>query len=294
MATHTSTYSISPRARSHKGNAPTLPKTKYCTMCPAQFTRTTHLNRHIRSHTNERCHRCHICGAEFTRSDLLARHKKTCREGNGAPRSRRRSCQSCVRSKVKCDLLQPCSRCASHGKECVYLNNPEEFRHRKNAAFHSANAQVHLTLLPRYSADTPPSSQGSEQPISVNSVNPGRSLLQPDAASSTPYRQSDPELHSNPVNFEFSTLTFSPTLPVAFNTELRDQRMTSEFSMQDGLQSQLDLHPHWRQPHVHDGLLSVNLDITEFPCDETRSSNSLEVAGFFPNHVTERQREGLR
>lgn len=189
-----------------------------------------------------------------------------------------------MRSKVKCDLLQPCSRCASHGKECVYLNNPEEFRHRKNAAFHSANAQVHLTLLPRYSADTPPSSQGSEQPISVNSVNPGRSLLQHDAASSTPYRQSDPELHSNPVNFEFSTLTFSPTLPAAFNTELRDQRMTSEFSMQDGLQSQLDLHPHWRQPHVHDGLLSVNLDITEFPCDETRSSNSLEVAGFFPNH----------
>ncbi|KIK52833.1 hypothetical protein GYMLUDRAFT_946384 [Collybiopsis luxurians FD-317 M1] len=95
MATQTtSNYSVTARARSHRGNVPTLPKTKQCALCPAQFTRTTHLNRHIRSHTNERCHRCHVCGAEFTRSDLLTRHRKTCREANGAPRSRRRSCQA--------------------------------------------------------------------------------------------------------------------------------------------------------------------------------------------------------
>lgn len=28
---------------------PSLPQTKYCFLCPAKFTRTTHLNRHLRS-----------------------------------------------------------------------------------------------------------------------------------------------------------------------------------------------------------------------------------------------------
>jgi len=31
------------------GNMPSLPQTKYCSLCPAKFTRTTHLNRHLRS-----------------------------------------------------------------------------------------------------------------------------------------------------------------------------------------------------------------------------------------------------
>jgi len=34
------------------GNMPSLPQTKYCSLCPAKFTRTTHLNRHIRSRTS--------------------------------------------------------------------------------------------------------------------------------------------------------------------------------------------------------------------------------------------------
>jgi hypothetical protein len=37
------------RMRSHKGNMPSLPQTKHCSLCPAKFTRTTHLNRHLRS-----------------------------------------------------------------------------------------------------------------------------------------------------------------------------------------------------------------------------------------------------
>lgn len=41
--------STTSRVRSHKGNAPTLPQTKFCPLCPAKFTRTTHLNRHLRS-----------------------------------------------------------------------------------------------------------------------------------------------------------------------------------------------------------------------------------------------------
>lgn len=39
------------RMRSHKGNVPQLPQTKLCPFCPAKFTRTTHLNRHLRNRT---------------------------------------------------------------------------------------------------------------------------------------------------------------------------------------------------------------------------------------------------
>ena len=37
------------KIRSHRGNIPILPQTKLCPHCPAKFTRTTHLNRHLRN-----------------------------------------------------------------------------------------------------------------------------------------------------------------------------------------------------------------------------------------------------
>ncbi|KAH7912263.1 hypothetical protein BJ138DRAFT_808171 [Hygrophoropsis aurantiaca] len=107
------------KMRSHRGNIPVLPQTKFCPHCPAKFTRTTHLNRHLRTHTGERLHRCDTCDAQFTRSDLLTRHKKTCGDLT-LNRTRRRSCQACAESKVKCDLRQPCSKCQARGKECVF------------------------------------------------------------------------------------------------------------------------------------------------------------------------------
>lgn len=69
------------RMRSHRGNVPQLPQTKLCPYCPAKFTRTTHLNRHLRNRkpplpfspstlptaslithpdTNERLYRCEV------------------------------------------------------------------------------------------------------------------------------------------------------------------------------------------------------------------------------------------
>ncbi|KAF9268772.1 hypothetical protein L218DRAFT_917817 [Marasmius fiardii PR-910] len=106
------------KMRSHNGNIPMLPQTKLCPHCPAKFTRTTHLNRHLRNHTNERLHNCNICGAQFTRSDLLSRHKKGCNEQTD--RTRRKSCVACTESKIKCDRQTPCTKCASKGKRCVY------------------------------------------------------------------------------------------------------------------------------------------------------------------------------
>ncbi|KAF8070356.1 fungal-specific transcription factor domain-containing protein [Lyophyllum atratum] len=106
------------KMRNHRGNIPILPQTKLCPHCPAKFTRTTHLNRHLRTHTNERLHRCDICDSQFTRSDLLTRHKKSCSDPSS--RTRRKSCASCMDSKIKCDRQYPCSKCASRGKECVF------------------------------------------------------------------------------------------------------------------------------------------------------------------------------
>ncbi|KAG6370958.1 hypothetical protein JVT61DRAFT_10670 [Boletus reticuloceps] len=112
------------KMRSHKGNIPVLPQTKLCPHCPAKFTRTTHLNRHMRTHTGDRSHRCDTCDAQFTRSDLLTRHKKTCGDSSHANRTRRRSCQACADSKVKCDLQRPCSKCQARGKECLFVIRP--------------------------------------------------------------------------------------------------------------------------------------------------------------------------
>jgi len=114
------------------GNRPSLPQTKCCALCPAKFTRTTHLNRHLRSHTNERAHRCSSCDAEFTRSDLLTRHKRTCGDARNVNKSRRKSCQACAESKVKCNLEQPCSKCCAKGKECFFINDPRASRRQRS------------------------------------------------------------------------------------------------------------------------------------------------------------------
>ncbi|EPQ50947.1 hypothetical protein GLOTRDRAFT_49480 [Gloeophyllum trabeum ATCC 11539] len=114
------------RVRRHRGNIPSLPQTKHCPLCPAKFTRTTHLNRHLRSHTNERDHCCERCQSQFTRSDLLTRHKRTCGDPVLANRSRRKSCEACAESKIKCDLEQPCSKCVSRDRECIFINDPKQ------------------------------------------------------------------------------------------------------------------------------------------------------------------------
>lgn len=130
-------FPVSDRKRLHKGNTPTLPQTNYCQLCPAKFTRVTHLQRHVRSHTNERSYHCGLCGAQFTRSDVLSRHKKTCKDPMVSNRSRQKSCKACAASKVKCDLEYPCSRCVSRNETCIFLNDPAVSREkRRNAKEH--------------------------------------------------------------------------------------------------------------------------------------------------------------
>ncbi|KAJ6558500.1 hypothetical protein DFH09DRAFT_1163012 [Mycena vulgaris] len=112
------------KMRAHKGNIPTLPQTKPCPHCSSRFTRSTHLTRHIKTHTNERLYRCTTCYAQFTRSDLLARHRKSCEDPSRPHRLR--SCILCTESKVRCDRNDPCSRCKSRGRDCLFAIAPKK------------------------------------------------------------------------------------------------------------------------------------------------------------------------
>lgn len=173
---------------------PSLPQTKYCSLCPAKFTRTTHLNRHLRSHTNERSHRCNVCHAEFTRSDLLTRHKRTCGDSN-MNKSRRKSCQACAESKVKCNLQYPCSKCSSRGRECIFINDPETSRNKRLASqkplLYTAIAEppvdAHSTIFQSSSASLPYSTLyplGADSSSPTLSFNPSLSTTQLDTTSS--------------------------------------------------------------------------------------------------------------
>lgn len=113
--------SESSKMRLHGGNIPTIPQDKLCPHCPAKFTRSTHLNRHLKTHLDERQHHCDKCGAQFTRKDLLTRHRRSC--DSSGNRSRRKSCRACAEAKQRCDTERPCSRCSARGKECVYIED---------------------------------------------------------------------------------------------------------------------------------------------------------------------------
>ncbi|KAL0578281.1 hypothetical protein V5O48_003692 [Marasmius crinis-equi] len=145
--------------------------TKQCEVCQATFTRKTHLNRHMRSHTNDRSHVCKLCNSQFTRSDLLTRHKKIC----GGFRSRRKSCQACAKAKSRCDLKTPsCSKCMTRGIACEYVTGPAA---RKNLG---GPPQSTMSGPP---STFPPSSTG-KSPFEFG-INNGRRLSPASDASST-------------------------------------------------------------------------------------------------------------
>ncbi|KAJ7594671.1 hypothetical protein C8J56DRAFT_927340 [Mycena floridula] len=146
------------KMRSHGGNVPSLPQNKICPHCSARFTRNTHLNRHMRNHTNERTHCCDLCDAQFTRSDLLTRHRIRC--NNQSSRPRRKSCMPCTESKIKCDREFPCAKCSGRGKECAYSSSTRKppTRH-KSSAEPSSSALTSESLQNRLARPLDTSSQ---------------------------------------------------------------------------------------------------------------------------------------
>ncbi|KAL9593696.1 MAG: hypothetical protein Q9219_007429 [cf. Caloplaca sp. 3 TL-2023] len=65
---------------------------------------------------------CALCGKTFERRDLRERHRRRCEKSLDKVRShKRKSCNLCARSKVKCDLQTPtCQRCLDRHTECEY------------------------------------------------------------------------------------------------------------------------------------------------------------------------------
>ncbi|KAJ6453164.1 hypothetical protein C8R45DRAFT_1083194 [Mycena sanguinolenta] len=201
------------RMRAHKGNVPSLPQTKYCSLCPAKFTRTTHLNRHLRSHTNERLHRCTLCkNSEFTRSDLLTRHMRTC--GQRVNRSRRKSCEACAESKIKCNLQYPCAKCTSRGRECVFQNDPEESRNKTSRKSASSRRSTESSASP----SPPPSPKipsPSPEGFSTASSTPSSHILSLPDLSESGCSSEDSSIHSadeEPYGFPFDVGSYEAPL----------------------------------------------------------------------------------
>ncbi|THU83615.1 hypothetical protein K435DRAFT_871119 [Dendrothele bispora CBS 962.96] len=136
-------------SRNHRGNTPTLPQVlvsqpsagavflnRIFRQSSAQYVlrnllvRRTLIDIFVRTQTSAII----IVRAQFTRSDLLARHKRICSDKPSKPKSRRKSCQSCAESKIRCDLNYPCSKCVLKGRNCVYINDPQVSRQKRYTA----------------------------------------------------------------------------------------------------------------------------------------------------------------
>ena len=92
-----------------------------CGICSRTYRRQDHLSRHIKSHRNERNLKCPDCGKGFNRVDLLNRHHAG-HSKNLTQTYRQRTakaCESCIRSKTKCDEERPCKRCKTRQTPCI-------------------------------------------------------------------------------------------------------------------------------------------------------------------------------
>ncbi|KAH8828146.1 hypothetical protein DL96DRAFT_1601966 [Flagelloscypha sp. PMI_526] len=143
--------SPSSKMRSHKGNQPVLPQDKQCPHCSARFTRTTHLNRHMRNRMQAYMLR------SFLAHSTLQTQRKTCVAKQGT--ARRKSCTACTESKVKCDRETPCAKCKIKGKECIYPVNKRRASRiaTDTAALSSENISLPLDQLPLPNGHSAPS-----------------------------------------------------------------------------------------------------------------------------------------
>ncbi|KAI0371068.1 hypothetical protein BV20DRAFT_1017659 [Pilatotrama ljubarskyi] len=273
------------KMRSHRGNIPTLPQTKLCPLCPAKFTRTTHLNRHMKTHTNERLYECDRCHAQFTRSDLLSRHKRSCCASSLANRSRRKSCQSCADSKVKCDLQQPCSRCKARNRDCVYVNAAPAVSEENSAVPSNSSPEAAQTESPTDSSsqtqgDSPkessPTAHNSDGAQSCSSL-PESSAVAPvlapfstsaDVSSEDPSPNQPSDVLPDPTFPPSSLVPTSELLTVSSGQSTQERSYLSElFSSQmyddlfsDLFTSSFDKNPTIPGQHFHADSTNVLID----------------------------------
>ncbi|KAG2009474.1 STE-12 alpha [Coprinopsis cinerea AmutBmut pab1-1] len=259
------------RMRSHKGNMPSLPQNKFCSLCPAKFTRTTHLNRHLRSHTNERSHKCDACSAEFTRSDLLTRHKRTCGDSRNSHKSRRKSCQSCAESKVKCNLQFPCSKCVARGRECVFINDPETSRSRKGSKRSPSTASrpgIRIDPESTYLRDSTSPLYSQPQTSSLPSPQSPYTMVYPSPIMSSPIHPSPVSTNQPETNIPFGL----PSLCYSSSSSASSSRSSSRLEP-------FDLIPNLAN-------LNFEVDLTESHSRIIDDFFPLQTHGHRPDHGT--------
>lgn len=97
-----------------------------CDQCNRSFTRPSHLNRHRLTHlphSQRRTIQCSHCDRSFSRQDVLLRHLRASHDiAAGNAGTSQKSCNRCVRHKLKCDRTMPCGSChaAKTSETCSY------------------------------------------------------------------------------------------------------------------------------------------------------------------------------
>ncbi len=119
-----------------------------CPYCGDPFTRREHMERHIRSHTQERPFICSICSKTFARKDLLTRHSKNhtkSKSNNSCPTSSleprcKAACKNCAKLKQRCTHSQSelqCDNCIKKNIECI-INR----KHSRNLPISNINPNL--------------------------------------------------------------------------------------------------------------------------------------------------------
>ncbi|KAH8816699.1 fungal-specific transcription factor domain-containing protein [Xylogone sp. PMI_703] len=85
-------------------------------------------------------YRCAICTRSFDRKDTLNRHMQIHDENRPPPAPRKRSCEGCCKSKVKCSGDFPsCIACLKRSARCVYINTRRKSTQSQSEALASAS-----------------------------------------------------------------------------------------------------------------------------------------------------------
>ncbi|KAH7323957.1 hypothetical protein BKA65DRAFT_77296 [Rhexocercosporidium sp. MPI-PUGE-AT-0058] len=110
---------------------------KKCHDCGRSFSRTEHLHRHRKTHTQDFPFSCPHCHRRFQRSDVQQRHVvKYCPQRQldtpdttGDTQSRTKiACDFCHSKKIKCCGSNPCAGCQKANRECTYLRGKASSR----------------------------------------------------------------------------------------------------------------------------------------------------------------------
>lgn len=95
-----------------------------CSTCHARFSRLSHLQRHQLLHADkpQETFQCDICDKSFNRKDVYLRHHRGVHGATQSTRRTRRkkSCERCIRYKLKCSRELPCLTCKNRNVACRY------------------------------------------------------------------------------------------------------------------------------------------------------------------------------